>query len=236
MNDPDGAAVCPSALLPQHSTVPSVRSPHEWKPLAETWVNDPDGAVVCPDRLLPQHSTDWSVRSPHECCTAAETWVNDPAGAVARPSTLRVQHSTVPSVRTPHECCAAAETWVNDPAGAVACPSALLPQHSTVPSVRTPHECTQPAEMTPAVTPALGVVGCTVAVVVPGQVRVLDLAVPWALETTTHTCSSGYPYQHPPSLQFVEVGQCHVAVCRVAGGRGSTSRPRCSHLRGRSGG
>ena len=77
MNTPDGATACPNSLLPQHSTEPSERSPHECLKPADTWVNTPDGATASPNSLEPQHSTEPSERSPHECSPPADTCVND---------------------------------------------------------------------------------------------------------------------------------------------------------------
>ena len=53
-------------LLPQHSTDPLLRSPHECFAPVETAVNEPAGGVACPEELLPQHSTDPLLRSPQE--------------------------------------------------------------------------------------------------------------------------------------------------------------------------
>ena len=54
VNVPSGASAwptyssCESALLPQHWTVPSVRSPHVWSVPAVTALKDPSARVVCP--------------------------------------------------------------------------------------------------------------------------------------------------------------------------------------------
>ncbi|MDE0370248.1 MAG: hypothetical protein OXI84_08955 [bacterium] len=63
VNDPDGHF---SLGAPQQLIVLSVRSPHDRKLPAKTWVNDPEGAFACPRKLSPQHLMVPSLRNPHE--------------------------------------------------------------------------------------------------------------------------------------------------------------------------
>ena len=69
-NCPAGALLWPSALLPQHVTLPLALTPHEWNPAALTAVNCPAGASLWPcswSEMDPQQVTVPSVRTPHEC-------------------------------------------------------------------------------------------------------------------------------------------------------------------------
>ena len=77
--------MCP---LPQQTTEPSSRTPHEWNPPADTAVNEPDGGVACAFLLEPQQATEPSSRTPHECSPPVDTAVNEPdGGVVTKPST-----------------------------------------------------------------------------------------------------------------------------------------------------
>ena len=83
---------CPSLLLPQHSTVPPVRTAHEWPQPALTWMavampststgvvlSPPSATLVFPSSpasLLPQHAIVPSFRRAHE-------WVKPPSTLVA---------------------------------------------------------------------------------------------------------------------------------------------------------
>jgi hypothetical protein len=66
VEDGTGHAMNPGMRVrPQHSTVPSGRSPHVWKYPLLIWENDPVAGVDSPSSLYPQHATVPSRRSPH---------------------------------------------------------------------------------------------------------------------------------------------------------------------------
>ena len=71
----------PSSLEPQHSTEPSVFTPHVWNKPALTEAKAPPGGVAWPSSLSPQHSTEPSVLARHVCkapaLTAAKAFVGD---------------------------------------------------------------------------------------------------------------------------------------------------------------
>ena len=76
-----GSAARPERLFPQQTTVPSVRTPQECSPPAETHVNDPPGAVLLAlSRCCPQHSGVPPVRNPHVWNQAADNCLNTPGG------------------------------------------------------------------------------------------------------------------------------------------------------------
>ena len=65
-NRPVGTSVCPSTLSPQHTAVPSGRTPQECRNPAVKVSKRPPGAFACPWTFLPQQETVPSVCSPQE--------------------------------------------------------------------------------------------------------------------------------------------------------------------------
>ena len=133
MNTPSGGEACPYALLPQQTTDPSDRNPHEWSPPVDTAVNTPSGGEACPYALLPQQTTDPCGRNPHEWFPPVDTAVNTPSGGDACPRLLRPQQTTDPSDRNPHTCDLPADTAVKVfDVGGFGCPVVAVGQVTTL--------------------------------------------------------------------------------------------------------
>ena len=89
---------------PQQSTDPSISTPHETQPPAETEVKEPSGASASPYSLPPQQTTEPLSSNPHETPSPAETEVKEPLGTIVCPWSLSPQQTTPPSPRNPHAC------------------------------------------------------------------------------------------------------------------------------------
>ena len=92
------------AILPQHLTVPSARSPHivelpeDDAPL-EMALKIPVAGSDCKKSLLPQQAIVPSVLSPHAWDSPTDTALNEPDGALV----ILPQHLTVPPACSPQE-------------------------------------------------------------------------------------------------------------------------------------
>ena len=101
MNRPSGGVAWPmkssssSAFDPQHTTEPSVFTPHVWADPALTEANANGGGVACSLSSEPQHTTEPSVFTPHVWWPPALTDEKVPCGNVVWPEVLRP--STRPS-------------------------------------------------------------------------------------------------------------------------------------------
>ena len=72
---PAGGAACPSPLMPQQASVPSVLTAQVWKAPALTVVYVPAGGEACPKALWPQQASVPSVLTAQVCRAPAVTVV-----------------------------------------------------------------------------------------------------------------------------------------------------------------
>ena len=134
----------PSALAPQHCTVPLLRRAQACRPLVATALKCPPGGISASAFRPPQHWMSPSARNAQLCPDPADRATYSPAGALSVPFSSSPQHAIVPSTWIAQLWLSPEATAMKRPSGASLWPYLLSPQHTIVPSARMAHVCLRP--------------------------------------------------------------------------------------------